>query len=185
MHLPLIPMPLVPIVPHQGGFGTVRKHNIHHGVDLYVAEGTPVFALEAGQIREVDRFTGAAVGTPWWNDTWALLVEGASGGIVYGEIEPASGLRPGIEVKEGAIIGRVRRVLKKDKGLPTSMLHVELHVSNCADAWDGWYVGSERPQGLLDPTPLLLKCVDLARASNALSETPLPLVRLPGTGQPA
>jgi hypothetical protein len=175
-------MPLVPVAPHQGGFGAVRKHNIHHGVDRYVAEGTPVFAIEAGEITEVDQFTGAKVGTPWWNETWAVLVEGDSGGIAYGEIEPAPGLHPGLRINEGARLGTVRRVLKKDKGLPTSMLHVELHLPRCHDVWDGWYAGAERPHGLLDPTPLLLKCVELARANNALLETPLPPIRLPGTG---
>jgi hypothetical protein len=172
-------MPLVPIAPHQGGFGAVRKHDIHGGVDLYVAEGTQVFAIEAGQIREIERFTGAGAGSPWWNETWAVLVEGASGVIIYGEIELAAGLNPGSWVDEGALLGTVRRVLKKDKGLPTSMLHVELRPPGCQNLWEGWYVGGERPQGLLDPTPLLLKCVELARANNTLSETPLPPIRLP------
>jgi hypothetical protein len=74
--------------------------------------------MEAGQIREIDRFTGAGAGSPWWNETWAVLVEGASGGIIYGEIEPAPGLGPGLRVNEGTLLGAVRRVLKKDKGLP-------------------------------------------------------------------
>jgi hypothetical protein len=178
-------MPLVPIAPHQGGFGSVRKHDIHAGVDLYVAEGMSVFAVKAGQVKEIGRFTGAGVGTPWWNETWAVLVEGVSGGILYGEIEPAPVLDPGSWINEGALLGTVRRVLRKDKGLPTSMLHIQLHLPGCRNVWDGWEIGGERPQGLLDPTPMLLKCVELARASSSLSETPLPPIRLPGTGQPA
>ena len=82
MRYPLDPMPLVPVAPHQGGFGTVRRHDHHTGVDLYAADGTPLVAIEAGYVVKLGLFTGAAVGTPWWNETWAVIVEGRTGGSV-------------------------------------------------------------------------------------------------------
>jgi hypothetical protein len=97
------------------------------GVDLYAADGTPLVAIEAGYVVKLGMFTGANVGTPWWNETWAVIVEGAHGAICYGEIQPAEELRPGLFVDEGARLGMVRQVLRTDKGLPTSMLHVELY----------------------------------------------------------
>jgi hypothetical protein len=179
MRYPLDPMPLVPVAPHQGGFGTVRRHDYHTGVDLYAADGTPLVAIEAGYIVKLGLFTGANVHTPWWNETWAILIEGAHGGICYGEIQPASGLRPGLFVNECARLGVVRQVLRTDKGLPTSMLHVELYRTGYRGDWAEWDLDSPQPEGLMDPTPLLHECVELAEAAGAVCRTPLPPIRRP------
>src|SRR5262245_21902124 len=114
MHYPLDPMPLVPRAPHQGGFGAVRRHDYHTGVDLYVGDGTPLIAIEAGYVVKLGLFTGEGVGTPWWNETWAVVIEGAHGAICYGEIQAATWLRPDVFVGEGAQLGTVRRVLRTD-----------------------------------------------------------------------
>jgi hypothetical protein len=174
-------MPLVPVAPHQGGFGAVRRHDLHTGVDLYVADGTALFAIEGGYVVALDRFTGADVGTPWWNETWAVLIEGAHGGICYGEIQPAAWLRPGVFVYEGAVLGMVRQVLRADKGLPKSMLHVELYQTGYRGGWAEWAIDSPQPEGLMDPTPLLRECVELAKAAGAVCITPLPPIRQPLT----
>jgi hypothetical protein len=172
-------MPPVPVAPHQGGFGAVRRHDYHTGVDLYVADGTPLIAIEAGYVVKLGLFTGANVGTPWWNETWAVLIEGAHGGICYGEIQAEAWLRPGVFVQEGALLGIVRQVLRTDKGLPTSMLHVEQYRTGYRGDWAEWALGLPQPEGLMDPTSLLLECVESAQAAGAICRTPLPRIRRP------
>ena len=85
--------PLFPDAP--GRFAARRTHENHTGVDLYAETGQPVVSTEDGVVIGIECFTGAHVpetASFWWNDTWAVLVEGASGVVVYGEI------RPGVEV---------------------------------------------------------------------------------------
>lgn len=144
----------LPLPPHPGAFGVKRKYHIHEGVDLYVPQATPVLAVEDGIVAQVDVFTGAVLGQPWWRTTKAVWVDGPSGTVVYGEIAPH--VKPGQKVGRGEIIGVVMRVLTKDKGRPMSMLHLELHVSGSRQApeWTG-----ERPLVLRDPTPYLLECI--------------------------
>lgn len=144
----------VPLAPHPGAFGVERKNHTHEGVDLYCPEGTLVDAVEEGTVVAVIPFTGALATppSPWWHDTWAVLVEGPSGVVVYGEIRPA--VKVGDPIKAGWTIGWVKQVLKEDKGRPMSMLHLELHRSGTRDAY-AWE--DERPESLLDPTPFLLE----------------------------
>ena len=114
-----------PIQP-QGLFGAVRKHDVHVGLDLYAEDGSPVTCIKDGVITEVFQFTGENVGTPWWEDTYAVLVSSDSVEILYGEVYNPR-LRKGATVKSGDIIGKVKRVLKVDKGVtPVSMLHLEV-----------------------------------------------------------
>ena len=141
----------VPENPHRGSFGAVRKHDIHTGVDLYADEGTEVFAVEDGTIVKVGQFTGKDAGSPWWLDTDFMMIEGESGVVLYGEIEPA--VSCGI-VNSGDLIGYVKRVLRNDKGLPTSMLHLELYETNSRDE-AVWELNKEKPKCLRDPTFLL------------------------------
>lgn len=93
---------------------------------------------------------------PWWLDTWAVIVEGASGNVIYGEIEPC--VKEGQVLKAGENLGEVIRVLAKDKGRPTSMLHLELRERGVVN-WDGWYPETGKPKGIKDPTPYLLRTV--------------------------
>jgi len=120
----------IPIHPHCGSFGFRRKHHTHEGVDLYAIEGSPVIAVEDGTIVNIVPFTGSSINLPWWLDTFAILVEGKSGVVCYGEIYPdyeANGIKIGANIKAGKHLGYVMRVLREDKGRPVSMLHLELY----------------------------------------------------------
>lgn len=143
----------IPIGEHPGAFGVRRKHHTHEGIDLYAPVGEQVYAVESGKVLAVKQFTGAAVGSPWWNDTFAVWIEGETGVVVYGEICPY--VLPGQEISAGYTIGYVMRVLKKDKGWPTSMLHLELHTPGDTSAPE-WLIHEEKPAVLLDPTPHII-----------------------------
>ncbi|MNR71611.1 Peptidase family M23 [compost metagenome] len=145
----------LPLPPHPGGFGVVRRHHVHEGVDLYAPHGTAVFAVEAGEVVAVVPFTGPLAGLPWWLDTYAVLVEGPSGVVVYGEVTPT--VCAGAAVAAGERIGNVCRVLRHDKGRPTSMLHLELHAPGSRTCPE-WLDTESRPSVLRDPTPYLLTC---------------------------
>lgn len=136
----------------QGQFGAIRKYDIHTGIDLYCDEGSEVFAIENGIVVSVETFTGPAADSPWWNETMAVLITSPSGVICYGEVEPL--IKIGDKVMAGDVVGRVKRVLKEDKGRPTSMLHLELYKHGVRNTtW--WRLGEERPKYLLDPGVLL------------------------------
>ena len=143
----------LPTGQHPGAFGVVRKHHIHEGVDLYAPDGTVVRAVEDGVVVAVQPFTGEHAGFPWWENTWVVMVEGASGVVCYGEVHAC--VDEGTIVKAGDIVACVKRVLKKDKGRPMSMLHLELHTHgsrNCP-VWD---LDIHQPDEILNPTMYLL-----------------------------
>lgn len=149
---------VLPLGPHPGSFGAERKFEVHTGVDLYCPEGTEVRAVEDGVEVGVEWFTGpdANPPCPWWLPTRAVLVEGASGVVLYGEVE--THLVEGIRLLRGWLVGTVKRVLRHDKGLPTSMLHLELHDPGTTKSSHPWELGGEMPSTLRDPTPFLLRC---------------------------
>lgn len=137
-----------------GCFGSVRKHDVHTGVDLYAPEGSPVLAVEDGVVVAIEKFTGPSAGSPWWNDTMAVLIEGETGVVCYGEIKLATGIREASRVSRGDVVGYVLTVLSKDKGRPRSMLHIELYDMGVR-ASPIWLLDEERPRGLRDPTGYL------------------------------
>lgn len=149
--------PLFPDEP--GRFGTVRKSDVHTGVDLYTGMEQPVVAVEDGEVVLVEAFTGAHVvkeadRSPWWNNTWAILVEGRSGVITYGEVRPYVAI--GERVIAGQVIGHVIPVLRTFKGRPMVMLHLELMRPGTRETlW--WKSDEPRPAALLDPTPMLAR----------------------------
>lgn len=146
----------LPIAPHPGAFGVQRRHHIHEGVDLYCPEGTAVRAVEPGIVVAVIAFTGEAADppSPWWNNTEAVMIEGESGVVLYGEI--TSIREVGDHVDTNTLVGFVIEVLKTYKGRPMSMLHLELHRKGTCDSLE-WVV--DRPSSLLDPTSHLLDIV--------------------------
>ena len=146
----------VPTGPHPGAFGAWRRHHRHEGVDLYAAEGTEVRTVEEGRVVAIAPFTGTAEGSPWWLDTQAVWVEGRSGVVLYGEVQPPHLLQVGVWLATGASVGTVLRVLRHAKGRPTSMLHLELHTRGTRTAFT-WALNSERPDSLRDPTDFLLE----------------------------
>lgn len=118
----------VPVYPHPGAFKAKRTHEIHTGVDLYVEDGTAVFPIEEGKIVNIVAFTGEHAELPWWENTWAVLVSGRTGTIVYGEIKPNPDLKIGDKVTFRTMLGEVIPVIKnvKESTISRSMLHVEL-----------------------------------------------------------
>ncbi len=146
----------LPLPPHPGGFGVTRQNHIHEGVDLYCPTDTPVSAVEDGVVVLRQNFTGPKAGSPWWHDTEALLVEGASGVVVYGEIAAHSHMQSGQAVKRGEELGHIVQVLKEDKGRPMSMLHLELHEPGTRDTFE-WLTDQPKPPSLRDPTVFLRK----------------------------
>jgi hypothetical protein len=156
---PLTFMPPTPVynpsvrMPHPGSFGIPRHEHVHTGIDLYAPMGTPVHAMEDGLVIRVAWFTGAAIQMPWWMDTMAVYVEGDTGVFCYGEIEPCVTEKQ--IVKKGDMIGCVIPVLKKWKGRPMSMLHLELYDHGWTDTWGEWKIGAPKPEHLQDPTHII------------------------------
>jgi len=154
----------IPVRKHPGAFAYQRRHDIHSGVDLYCKEGSVVLAAESGRVVLMEAFTGPSDNTPWWNDTKCVMIEGASGCINYGEIQPENWLQIGQNVSRGTVIGRVTPVLPVGKERPDipghsrSMLHVELYKHDVRATTEPWTDPEKVPEGLLDPTPFLLNC---------------------------
>ena len=146
----------IPIGQHVGAFGVQRTKHTHNGVDLYCPLFEPVYAVEDGTIVNVRQWTGEGAGSPWWNDTWAILVEGESGVVTYGEIFLIDPIITNNKIKRGDLVGTVKTVLKNDKNRPMTMLHLQMykHGHLCAG---GWKTNDPQPETLIDPTPFLLK----------------------------
>lgn len=157
-HPPLLPMPDVPIPNHHGGYMVKRKFDVHTGVDLYAQEGSMVYAVEDGEVVNVRPFTGEIAGTPFWENTYAIDIEGFTGTICYGEVMKPD-LKIGDVVKRGEVIGNVKRVLREYKGKPRSMLHFAIH----RHGWKYLYKDQQDPEMesfydlLIDPTMLLIQ----------------------------
>ncbi len=144
--------PNIPTDMHPGSFGAKRKHDIHTGVDLYCSDGQIVCAVEDGIVTATGWFTGQYAESPWWNDTRFVIVEGNTGAVCYGEIIEIVSVSEVINA--GDPIGHVSHVLKKDKGLPTAMLHLELYKSGVKlPVW--WRLEEPQPEILENPTMLL------------------------------
>jgi phosphopantothenoylcysteine decarboxylase len=139
--LPLWPLPGIKYHSHgRGSFGVVRKFDRHTGVDLYAPVGQGVVAMDAGKLVHVGPFTGPEVqcghypnGSPWWLPTDCVVIDQGDILVLYGEITASRNIRAkwkcpsdyGRDIERGEPIGEVARVLRHDKGTPTSMLHLE------------------------------------------------------------
>lgn len=153
-HAPLENMPEIPTGDHVGAFGVVRKHHIHEGVDLYCEPHSVVYAMESGIVKYVGQFTGKEVGSPWWNTTYCVMIEGETVLLNYGEV--VSLVNVGEIVKAGDPIARVVPVLKKYKGKPMCMLHIERYKMFATKPIKEWTLGNQKPYTLLNPTRILL-----------------------------
>lgn len=147
----------LPIKDHPGSFAYVRKNHIHEGIDFYCEKGDAVYALEDGVIKDIKVFTGEKVGSPWWNETQAVFIQHNHFCINYGEIEVNKNIKIGDRVNAGDLLGHVKTVLKKDKGRPMNMLHIEMYEKHISTSIDSWDLNCFRPNGLLDPTDYFLK----------------------------
>lgn len=153
--------PQIPAVGAVGDFAFRRSFYYHPGVDLYCADLQPVRAIEAGTIVHMEHFTGANANppSPWWLDTWSIMVEGDSGVIGYCEIQNFDHLKVGMHVEEGEPIALVTPVLKKDKGNGRTMLHVEHYVPGTKHHVT-WVLDTPKPEELLNSRLLLQKILD-------------------------
>jgi hypothetical protein len=149
----------VPLLPHPGAFSKVRKNHIHEGVDIYCNEGDKVYSMFKGRILAILPFTGEHANSPWWNNTWSVLVEHEDFVLNYGEIIPDTSLHEGMFIEEGTCLGEVLTVLKKDKGRPRNMLHLEMYKTGTSQPITAWELGTEKIDSLLDPTLLLMQYV--------------------------
>lgn len=162
-----------------GLFGSIRKEDVHTGIDLYCEIGTEVVAMCDGIVVGVENFTGKYVGnkvrtpdqyndgdpnaqqpSPWWNDTDAVLIKSDIGGsvILYGELD--TDIEIGTRVVAGQIIGKIKRsVLRFNKGRPMTMLHLEWHKPGAPYFSFGWEINRPKPEKLLDPE-IILKLID-------------------------
>ena len=144
-------------IPPANRWGAIRKFDRHTGVDLACEEGTEVLAFEDGIVTDVYRFTGASIGFPFWAETDCCVVEGKSGIILYGEMFPPI-VKIGDSVKEGQVLGTIKTVLLKDKGLPMSMLHIEWYEFGYRGRWAEWELKEENPPvGLKNIEKLIFK----------------------------
>ena len=138
-----------------GMFGAIRKYDIHTGLDFYCANRSIVASISNGVVVDIYQFTGKAVGSPWWNNTYAIVISTDNYDIVYGEICKHTFVNLGDTISAGDLIGTVTPVLKTDKGVtPTSMLHMEVYKRGLFRRHVIWHIGEDTPPGLYDPSCL-------------------------------
>lgn len=142
--------------PHLGSFGKVRKNHIHEGIDIYCEAGDKVYAMDDGVILNILPFTGEQVGSPWWHNTYCILVKHKECVLNYGELVPLPYLTQGETIKKGNLLGYIIPVLKQNKGLPMNMLHLEKYTLDTIMPIKEWALNTSKPTQLQDPTELLL-----------------------------
>ena len=152
--------PSIPKWGHVGDFAFRRSYYYHPGIDLYCGDIQIVQAIEDGVVVNVENFTGpnADPPSPWWNETFSIMVEGASGVIGYCELNPHKHLQIGQRVGEGESIALIVPVLKKDKGNGTTMLHLENYAPGTKHH-ETWVLDTDKSECLLNPRPLLEKII--------------------------
>lgn len=143
----------IPVGEDPGAFGAQRYKYIHPGVDLYCEPGDEIRAVEDGVVVFIDAFTGTKAGSPWWNDTDGILVEGQLRTICYGEVRPM--VKVGDKITEGQVIATAATVMKEYKGNPMTMLHFELYKKGTVEP-EHWLEKDNKPDNLQDPTELLI-----------------------------
>lgn len=153
--------PALPNIGAVGDFAFRRSFYHHPGVDVYCADMQPIQAIEEGVIVHIENFTGpnANPPSPWWNETFSIMIEGASGVIGYCELDPFLHLQIGDHVEEGEMIALITPVLKKDKGNGTTMLHLEHYVPGTKHHVT-WVLDTPKPEELLNSRFLLEKIIN-------------------------
>ncbi|MFW5987394.1 MAG: M23 family metallopeptidase [Methanohalophilus sp.] len=163
-----LPVPVhVPADGEAGCFWEDRKDRHHCGIDLYAKKGTPVFAIEGGEIVEIGIMTSPSM-LEYWNKTYHLIIRGNSGIYYkYGEMSTTIPEK-GTQIKKHDHIGEVGQVLNPAMINSTSppyiqtlkernpaMLHLEMWeeypVTDHKLYLGGNWFGSKKPPGLLNP----------------------------------
>ena len=155
---------LAPNIPPEGSVGDFafkRSFYYHPGIDLYCEKDQTIQAIEDGIIVKIDQFTGtdADPPSPWWLDTWSVLIECESGVIGYCELIPHPYWRAGMKIHKGQEFAIITPVLKKDKGNGTTMLHLEHYVHGTREHVT-WAHNTPQPAQLLNPRKILNKIID-------------------------
>jgi murein DD-endopeptidase MepM/ murein hydrolase activator NlpD len=129
-------------------FGANRKGDRKHaGVDLYAPVGSPIYAMDEGEITNGPY--------AFYLGTQAIEIKHPQFLARYGEIrDVADGLKMGEKVTKGQLIGYVGQL----RGLNMSMLHLELYKDSASGSLT---VRGNKPfhrrSDLIDPTTLLDK----------------------------
>jgi murein DD-endopeptidase MepM/ murein hydrolase activator NlpD len=126
-------------------FGAKRKGDrLHAGCDLYADVGSPILALDSGEVLKIYEF---------YLGTFALEVRHPKFIARYGEIK--QGLPPGIKAGTPVTRGQPIAYVGKLTGLNMSMLHLELY-SGAGNGPLTTKTGPYKRRGdLIDPTPIL------------------------------
>lgn len=139
----------LPMESSPGDFASKRKFDVHTGIDIYCEDGSEVKSMNQGKVVLIEHFTGDQAQSPWWENTEAVIIEHPQGFVLYGEITPK--VKVGDVVCAGDVIGNVKKVLKKDKGLPQSMLHLEYYAQFPDKGGVVWLLEDSFPKNLLNP----------------------------------
>jgi len=99
-------------------FGAGRGDHVHAGSDFGVDAGTPVVAMESGEVIKIhDGF---------FYNTDAVVIVGETGcTIIYGEVTPA--VKAGDIVEQGQIIAHVKTSIDSE-GTARTMAHIEIYT---------------------------------------------------------
>lgn len=148
------------LTSEQGAFGYKRSYYYHQGVDLYVQDPATVKAVEDGVVVAIEDFTGPPAGHDHWLYTQAVLVEGESGVVCYGEVKPFEYVEVGLKIKKGENFACVAPVLLPGMERPDIpghsrwMLHFELYKHGTRET-ARWHHDDLQDPNLLDPTEKL------------------------------
>lgn len=126
-------------------FGSNRKGGrLHAGCDLYAKVGTPILAMDDGEVIAFYAF---------YLGTYALEVRHSSFIARYGEITKAlpAGVKAGAKITRGQTIGYVGHLT----GLNMSMLHLELYGGKGTGPLTVKSGAYKRRSDLIDPTAIL------------------------------
>lgn len=135
---------------HPAGFGYAKNYNVHTGIDIYVPEHSCVHAVEGGIVIDIFKFTGLGTSYPNLDPTYAIMIEGASGVVLYGEVEVLKDIRIGQLIEPGSKIALVKCAI-----INQAMLHLEWYAQGTIQPII-WKQNTARPKRLLDPTSNLL-----------------------------
>ena len=134
-------VPVLGVAPDRlvSTFNQARVGHVHHALDILAPRGTPVLAAVDGTIRKLF-FSGAGGITIYQFDRAQSLV------YYYAHLDRyADGLREGMQVKQGDVIGYVGTTGNAPEGTP----HLHFAIARLTPA-KTWWEGEA-----IDPYPIL------------------------------
>lgn len=140
--------PLPDVTRKRWTFGADRAKGVRHhaGVDLYAPRGSVVLAPESGRLIARQAFVGP--------NSVALLMQTDTGlTLLFGEVEPESWLRMGLQIGSPVKAGQPIATVGINPG-GSQMLHFEAYREGTRRN-HRWYQGQQPPSELLNPTQYL------------------------------